>query len=280
MDDSVRLFFGGLPKNTSHVSLTSRLNRIVSTLDVTVLHEKNETGNCRGFAYVSVASQADALRIMKTFNKTRWKGKVLRVEPAKESAPMRVRRLKAEEGAVRRAVAAQAAEPVADGPLRIRKRKGVPVTVVGPCKKIRFTNGDLPIVQGSESSDSSSSNPTSDGLNGLAKKTSEKPLFTTVDSGLSNKSFLFQNMKSWNKPKSPTASPPDRRPRFEPSEKLKIDRNRRTLQQKIEQKSKIKPEPIASSQSVSFSRSASPPLAADFLKKSSNIHQNMSESES
>ncbi|RLN95966.1 hypothetical protein BBJ28_00015269 [Nothophytophthora sp. Chile5] len=97
--DTVRVYVGGLPADVTTTELRERFGRFVGSPDsrcelqgVTLLPVKG--GVCsasqrhRGFAYLTLRganAAALAAQLEKTYHRTKWRGSVLRVEPAKPS---------------------------------------------------------------------------------------------------------------------------------------------------------------------------------------------------
>uniref|UniRef100_K3WF34 RRM domain-containing protein n=1 Tax=Globisporangium ultimum (strain ATCC 200006 / CBS 805.95 / DAOM BR144) TaxID=431595 RepID=K3WF34_GLOUD len=92
---SMRVYVGGLPADTNEKELQERFARFVSAdhcqlRGVELLAPKglftlNADATHRGFAYLTLegdATPAVVEKLVKTYNKTKWRGSVLRVEPA------------------------------------------------------------------------------------------------------------------------------------------------------------------------------------------------------
>lgn len=92
----VRVYVGGLPADTSAAELQERFSRFVASgncklQSVELLPPKglfalSADATHRGFAYLTLQGEAAAEiteKLVKTYHKTKWRGSVLRVEPAK-----------------------------------------------------------------------------------------------------------------------------------------------------------------------------------------------------
>lgn len=92
----VRVYVGGLPADTSEAELQERFSRFVASgkcrlQSVELLPPKglfalSADATHRGFAYLTLqgeTAQETTEQLVKTYHKTKWRGSVLRVEPAK-----------------------------------------------------------------------------------------------------------------------------------------------------------------------------------------------------
>ncbi|KAG7394988.1 hypothetical protein PHYBOEH_004390 [Phytophthora boehmeriae] len=88
---AVRVYVGGLPADVSVQELRERFGRFVSSsascrLQQVELPRPKAVAPSRGFAYLALeGSEAleQSLKLQKTYNKTKWRGSVLRVESAR-----------------------------------------------------------------------------------------------------------------------------------------------------------------------------------------------------
>uniref|UniRef100_A0A8C2TN10 Nucleolar protein 8 n=1 Tax=Coturnix japonica TaxID=93934 RepID=A0A8C2TN10_COTJA len=84
---SKRLYVGGLGHTVSKAELQERFGKFGRVLDVEIITRKDEQGNpTKTFAYVTVSSsEADLRKCISVLNKTKWGGRTLQIEFAKES---------------------------------------------------------------------------------------------------------------------------------------------------------------------------------------------------
>ncbi|KAG3110155.1 hypothetical protein PI124_g11299 [Phytophthora idaei] len=98
MATPVRVYVGGLPADAKNKELRERFGRFVSNaadcqlVDVELSKPKSmgtfvpPPGTSRGFAYLMLQgadAEAQSEKLQKTFNRTKWRGSVLKVQPAK-----------------------------------------------------------------------------------------------------------------------------------------------------------------------------------------------------
>ncbi|XP_031465109.1 nucleolar protein 8 isoform X2 [Phasianus colchicus] len=84
---SKRLYVGGLGHTVSKAELQERFEKFGRVLDVEIITRKDEQGNpTKTFAYITVSSsEADLRKCISILNKTKWGGRTLQIEFAKES---------------------------------------------------------------------------------------------------------------------------------------------------------------------------------------------------
>uniref|UniRef100_A0A8C3LGV4 Nucleolar protein 8 n=1 Tax=Chrysolophus pictus TaxID=9089 RepID=A0A8C3LGV4_CHRPC len=84
---SKRLYVGGLGHTVSKAELQERFKKFGRVLDVEIITRKDEQGNpTKTFAYITVSSsEADLRKCISILNKTKWGGRTLQIEFAKES---------------------------------------------------------------------------------------------------------------------------------------------------------------------------------------------------
>ncbi|XP_072203570.1 nucleolar protein 8 [Excalfactoria chinensis] len=84
---SKRLYVGGLGHTVSKAELQERFGKFGRVLDVEIITRKDEQGNpTKTFAYITVSSsEADLRKCISILNKTKWGGRTLQIEFAKES---------------------------------------------------------------------------------------------------------------------------------------------------------------------------------------------------
>lgn len=80
---NVRLFVGGVPHGTTQSELEARFGRYGKVSDVEVVHYAD--GLEKTFAYVTLQEIAPSalMKLRATYNNSRWKGSVLRLQKAK-----------------------------------------------------------------------------------------------------------------------------------------------------------------------------------------------------
>ncbi|KAJ0395091.1 hypothetical protein P43SY_005389 [Pythium insidiosum] len=104
----VRMYVGGLARDVTRQELTDRFGRLATSgqcrlTGIEMPADRLTPADCRGFAYLTIEGpQAASVmeQIAKAYNRTKWRGSLLRVEPAK---PAYRERLEAEWAAVRAA---------------------------------------------------------------------------------------------------------------------------------------------------------------------------------
>ncbi|XP_010716698.1 nucleolar protein 8 [Meleagris gallopavo] len=84
---SKRLYVGGLGHTVSKAELQERFGKFGRVLDVEIITRKDEQGNpTKTFAYITVSSsESDLRKCISILNKTKWGGRTLQIEFAKES---------------------------------------------------------------------------------------------------------------------------------------------------------------------------------------------------
>ncbi|XP_042679349.1 nucleolar protein 8 [Centrocercus urophasianus] len=84
---SKRLYVGGLGHTVSKAELQERFGKFGRVLDVEIITRKDEQGNpTKTFAYITVSSsETDLRKCVSILNKTKWGGRTLQIEFAKES---------------------------------------------------------------------------------------------------------------------------------------------------------------------------------------------------
>ncbi len=81
-----KLYVGNLPYETTETDLQSLFATAGAVASVTVMRER-ETGRARGFAFVEMATDADALNAISTLNESSFGGRNLAVNEARPQAP-------------------------------------------------------------------------------------------------------------------------------------------------------------------------------------------------
>ncbi|XP_021265156.1 nucleolar protein 8 isoform X2 [Numida meleagris] len=84
---SKRLYVGGLGHTVSKAELQERFEKFGRVLDVEIITRKDEQGNpMKTFAYITVSSsETDLRKCISILSKTKWEGRTLQIEFAKES---------------------------------------------------------------------------------------------------------------------------------------------------------------------------------------------------
>uniref|UniRef100_A0A803YJC9 Nucleolar protein 8 n=1 Tax=Meleagris gallopavo TaxID=9103 RepID=A0A803YJC9_MELGA len=90
---SKRLYVGGLGHTVSKAELQERFGKFGRVLDVEIITRKDEQGNpTKTFAYITVSSsESDLRKCISILNKTKWGGRTLQIEFAKESFLHRIK---------------------------------------------------------------------------------------------------------------------------------------------------------------------------------------------
>eukprot|EP00041_Stephanoeca_diplocostata_P022432 m.535008 g.535008 ORF g.535008 m.535008 type:complete len:321 (+) comp22061_c0_seq5:179-1141(+) len=93
---NMRLFIGGVPHGTTQSELESRFGRYGKVSDVEVVHHAN--GLEKTFAYITLEqiTSSALMKLRATYNNSRWKGSVLRLQKAKPNFQERLALDKAE----------------------------------------------------------------------------------------------------------------------------------------------------------------------------------------
>lgn len=81
-----KLYVGNLPYETTETDLQALFATAGAVETVTVMRER-ETGRARGFAFVEMATDADALNAISTLNESSFGGRNLAVNEARPQAP-------------------------------------------------------------------------------------------------------------------------------------------------------------------------------------------------
>jgi hypothetical protein len=79
----VRLFVGGLDRETSAEQLRARFEAVGAVADVILIKDR-ETGSSRGFGFVTMADRRDATEAIRRLNGSDLDGRILVVRPATE----------------------------------------------------------------------------------------------------------------------------------------------------------------------------------------------------
>jgi RNA recognition motif-containing protein len=81
-----KLYVGNLPFETTEQDLQTLFGTTGSVATVHLVRDR-ETGRARGFAFVEMASDADALNAISTLNDTQYGGRNLSVNEARPQEP-------------------------------------------------------------------------------------------------------------------------------------------------------------------------------------------------
>ena len=81
-----KLYVGNLPYETSETDLQSLFATAGDVSTVTLMRDR-ETGRARGFAFVEMATDADALNAINTLNQSAFGGRNLAVNEARPQEP-------------------------------------------------------------------------------------------------------------------------------------------------------------------------------------------------
>src|SRR5688572_5926898 len=81
-----KLYVGNLSFQTTDTELQALFETAGSVSTVTVMRDR-ETGRARGFAFVEMASDADALNAINTLNQSSFGGRTLAVNEARPQEP-------------------------------------------------------------------------------------------------------------------------------------------------------------------------------------------------
>jgi RNA recognition motif-containing protein len=81
-----KLFVGNLPFETTEADLQTLFASAGTVESVSVIRDR-ETGRARGFAFVEMATDADALNAISTLNASSFGGRSLAVNEARPQAP-------------------------------------------------------------------------------------------------------------------------------------------------------------------------------------------------
>jgi len=81
-----KLYVGNLPYETTETDLQSLFESAGAVASVSVMRDR-ETGRARGFAFVEMASDADAQNAISTLNEHSYGGRNLTVNEARPQAP-------------------------------------------------------------------------------------------------------------------------------------------------------------------------------------------------
>ncbi|KJE97829.1 hypothetical protein CAOG_07921 [Capsaspora owczarzaki ATCC 30864] len=99
-----RLYVGGLPLEVSEHDVQERFKSFGAVKAVQLIRD-HETGESRGFAYLDVDYTENSLKkCMSVYANARWKGKLVRVQLAKESVLVRLQREREEAQALKSAL--------------------------------------------------------------------------------------------------------------------------------------------------------------------------------
>jgi len=82
-DKQKRIYIGGLAPETTVEELTDKFGQLATVINAEVI--KDENGNCRGFGYVTLIPKDTLAKCISLLNKTKWRGRQLKIEEAKES---------------------------------------------------------------------------------------------------------------------------------------------------------------------------------------------------
>ena len=82
---SSKLYVGNIPYETSESDLENLFAQAGSVASVTVMRDR-ETGRARGFAFVEMATEADAKNAIAQFNERPFGGRTLTVNEARPQA--------------------------------------------------------------------------------------------------------------------------------------------------------------------------------------------------
>lgn len=82
---SSKLYVGNIPYQTSEADLESLFAQAGSVASVTVMRDR-ETGRARGFAFVEMATEAEAQNAIAQFNERPFGGRTLTVNEARPQA--------------------------------------------------------------------------------------------------------------------------------------------------------------------------------------------------
>lgn len=81
-----KLYVGNLPFETTETDLQELFGSTGAVATVHLVRDR-ETGRARGFAFVEMASDADALNAISTLNETQYGGRNLSVNEARPQEP-------------------------------------------------------------------------------------------------------------------------------------------------------------------------------------------------
>jgi cold-inducible RNA-binding protein len=83
---STKLYVGNLPYDTTETDLEDLFTQAGAVASVNVMRDR-DTGRARGFAFVEMASPADAQNAIAQFNEQPFGGRKLTVNEARPQAP-------------------------------------------------------------------------------------------------------------------------------------------------------------------------------------------------